>query len=100
MRKTLDAKYKNANLNEVMTKQRQQQLTDTERHKLLYILKKFEDLFDGMLGTWNTTPVDLELKDDVKPVCLRPYTLLKLHKTMPKKEVQETHQLGNLLLSK
>ena len=69
MRKILDAKYKNADLNEVMTKQCQQQLTDTERHKLLYILKKFEDFFDGMLGTWNTTPVDLELKDNAEPVC-------------------------------
>ena len=31
-------------------------------------LKKFEDLFYGMLDTWNTTPVDLELKDDAKHV--------------------------------
>ena len=25
-------------------------------------------MFDGTLGTWNTTPVDLGLKDDAKPV--------------------------------
>ena len=26
----------------------------------------FKDMFDGMLGTWNMLPVDLELKNDTK----------------------------------
>ena len=82
MRRILEAKYEKADLNEVMTKQCQQHLTDTERHRLLQILKKFEDLFDGTLGKWNTTPVYLELKDDAKPVCSRPYPVIKVHKTM------------------
>ena len=33
------------------------------------MISKFEDMFDGALGTWNTTPVYLELKDDRKTVC-------------------------------
>ena len=45
-------------------------------------MKKSEDLFDGTLGTWNTTPVELELKDNAKPMCSRPYPVPKLHKTM------------------
>ena len=68
-----------------MTKKCQKYLTDTERHRLLQLLKKFEDLFDGTLGTRNITPVYLELKDDAKPVCLRPYPVPKVHKTMLKK---------------
>jgi hypothetical protein len=40
----------------------------TEQRHLLKLLQKFEDLFDGTLGTWKTDPVDLELIDPkVKP---------------------------------
>ena len=46
------------------------------------MLRKFEDLFDGTLGTWNTTPVDLELKDNAKPVCSRPYSVPRVHEAM------------------
>ena len=58
MPRILDAKYKNSDLNKVMTKQCQH-LTTAERYRLLNPLKKFKDLFGGMLDTWNTTPVDL-----------------------------------------
>ena len=54
----IDDKYENSNLNEVMNKQFQH-LNTKERYKLLNILNKFKDLFDGTLGTWNTTPVYL-----------------------------------------
>ena len=69
MRRILDAKYKKAELNEVMTKQCQKHLTATEHHRIPQLLKKLKYLFDGTLGTWNTTPVDLELKDNAEPVC-------------------------------
>ena len=85
MRRILDVKYKKADLNEVMTKQSQKHLTATKCHALIQFLKKFEDLFDGTLDTWNTTLVDLELKSDVKPVCSRPYPVSKLQKTVFKK---------------
>ena len=87
MRRILHTKYKKANLNKVMTKQCQH-LTDIERHSILHLLNTFEDLFDGTLGTWKNTPVDLELKDDVKPVCSRNYPVPKVHQTMFKKEVK------------
>ena len=67
MRRILDNKYKKVDLNTVMYKQCQQ-LNATEHHRLLTILSKFIDLFDVTLGKWNTTPVDLELKDNAKPV--------------------------------
>ena len=90
MRRILDVKYKKDDINEVMTKQFQKHLPATEHHRLLHIMNKFEDLFDGKLGTWNTTLVDLELKDDAKPVCSRPYLLPKLHKAMFKKRLKDS----------
>ena len=71
MRRILDAKYEKADINKVMTKKCQHQNTK-ECDQLLTLLRKYEDLFDDTLGTWNTTPVDLELKDDAKPVCSQP----------------------------
>ena len=69
-------------------------LTDTEHHALLQLLKKFDDIFDCTLDTWNAIPVDLELKDDAKPMCLRPYPVSKAHETMFKKEVERIFNLG------
>ena len=53
-------------------------------------------MFYGTLGTWNTTPVDLELKDGVKPVVSRPYPVTKLHESMLRKEVEIILILGVL----
>ena len=86
MRKILDAKYKKSDLNKVMTKQFQL-LNATEGYRLLNILKKSEDLFDRKLGMWNTTPVDLELEYDAKPVFSRPYPVPRVHVSMFKNEV-------------
>jgi hypothetical protein len=38
-------------------------LEKAERRQLLHLLQKYEDLFDGSLGTWKTDPIQLELKD-------------------------------------
>ena len=96
MRRIIYAKYKKADQNKVMTKQCQKHLTSKERHRLLQLLKKFEDLYNGTLSTWKTTLVDLELKDNVKPVCLRTYPVPKLHEKMFKKEVKRLLSLGVL----
>jgi hypothetical protein len=45
-----------------------------ERRQLLHLLQKYQDLFDGSLGTWKTDPNQLELKDpNVKPYHAKPY---------------------------
>ena len=46
-----------------------QHLTTTQRNKLLKLLQKIEEFFDGTHGTWKTDPVDFKLKDDPKPIC-------------------------------
>ena len=56
-----------------------QHLKMTQSNELLQLLQKFEELLDGTLGTWKTDPVDLELKEDAKPICLRPYPVPKVH---------------------
>ena len=57
----LDAKYEEEDLNKVKENQCQH-LTELQRNKLLKLLQKSEELFDGALGTWKTDPVDIELK--------------------------------------
>ena len=75
----LDAKYKKSDLNKVM-KNLCQHLTKAQRNELLKLLLKLEELFNGTLGTWKTDPVDFEQKEDVKPMCSRSFTVLKLCK--------------------
>ena len=61
----LDAKYKKANLSEIT--QKADHLTNSEQKSLLQLLRKYEDLFDGTLGTFTGTPYDIKLKDNVEP---------------------------------
>ena len=95
MRMILYAKYYKADLNKVMT-EKYQHLKTKEHKRLLILLKNFEDMFDGTLGTWNTTPLDLELREDSKPVCLQPYPVLRVHKAMFRKEAGRLVSLGVL----
>ena len=95
MRRIIDANYEKADLNKVMTEQCQH-VNTPERYRLLNILKKSEYLFDGTLGMWNTTPIDLELKDDAKPVCSRTYPVPRVHEAMFRKAVYILVSLGVL----
>ena len=55
---------------------------------LLKLLHIFEELFNVTLGTWKIDPYDLDLKEDVKPICLRPYPIPKVHEENFKKDVE------------
>ena len=85
----LDAKYAPADLPAEVTKLTH--LTAEQKNALLQILKKFEALFDGTLGCWNTAPVELELKDPkCKPVHAK-HTLFHNHKwSNSKQNLKET----------
>ena len=65
MTRILDAKYKKAELVKVTAESKH--LTDKEQSKLLVVLRRYENIFDGGLGRWKTTPVKLELKLDAVP---------------------------------
>ena len=43
-------------------------LTMTQRNKLLKLLQKDEEFFNGTLGTWNTYILEFGLKEDAKPI--------------------------------
>ena len=68
-----------------MTKQ-YQQLSSKEGTKRLELLSKFENLFGGTLVTRKTIPVDPELKDNAKPVCLQSYPIPRVQESMFRKE--------------
>ena len=84
-RRILDAHYEKADLKKVTADA--EHLNDKQQTKLLALLRKYEFLFDGTLGTWNTAPVDIKLKDDAKPHHARPYPVPKVHEEVFKKEV-------------
>ena len=63
---------------------------------LLEVLLKFEKLFDGPLGNWDTNPVHFELKDGVKPHHGRPFLVPRIHRENMKKEVDRFVKLGIL----
>ena len=82
----MDVKYAPADINEMVSKCNH--LTNTERSDLKMLLHKFESLFDGTLGTWNTEPIDLELKDlEAQPYHARPYPVPQSQEAKLKAEI-------------
>jgi transposase InsO family protein len=72
-------------------------LTSEEQHQLLNLLNKFKDLFDGTLGTWNTDPVELELKEgDCKPYHSKPYPVPYSQEQQLKEEIKRLIEYGVL----
>ena len=51
-------------------------------------------MYNDTLGTCNYKPVDLEIKDDMKPVCLYPYPVPKVHNTMLIRKVDKLVSLS------
>ena len=45
-----------------------QHLEITHRNELLKLLQILEEFFDETLGTWKIEPVNLELKENAKPI--------------------------------
>ena len=94
IKKILNAKYKAADLEQVCSAQ--DHLQTAQWQKLLALLERYADLFDGMLGKWNATQVNLELKEGAPPYHVRPYPIPKVHLDTLKMEVQRLCELGVL----
>ena len=72
-------------------------LTPEEQRQLLSLLQKYEDLFDGTLGTWKTDPIELELKDpNVKPYHAKPYPVPYSQEKRLKDEIRRLCEYGVL----
>jgi hypothetical protein len=94
MNEILDAKYSKADLNEIA--ESADHLTTSEQQKLLALLKKYEDLFDGTLGTFTGAPYDIKLKDNVEPHHARPFPVPKIHELTLKSELDRSCELNVL----
>jgi hypothetical protein len=72
------------------------QLNKRQQLSLLRLLQKYEALFDGTLGKWNTDPVNIELREDAKPVSSRYYPVPKINKETFRKELLRLVDIGVL----
>ena len=87
----VEQKYSPADLDKVVSEL--DHLSNKERKKLLYLLNKFKDLFDGSLGTWKTDPIELELKEpNCKPYHAKPYPVPRSQEEKLKQEVERLCQ--------
>ena len=90
----LEAKYKKADLKKIASDATH--LTNGEQKALYNLLDKYENLFDGTLGTWNGTPYDIKLKKDAEPSHARPFPVPKIHELTMKSELDRLIKLGVL----
>ena len=89
----LDAKYAPADLDAIV--QECNSLNKDEQAQLLSLLKRFEHVFDGTLGTWKTDPVDLELKESSgKPYHAKPYPVPHSQEKQLQEEVDRLCKQG------
>jgi hypothetical protein len=56
--------------------------------QLLSLLHKYQHQFDGLLGTWNDKPYDIELKLNAKPYHSRPFPFPRIHEATLKIELE------------
>ena len=72
-------------------------LNQEEHQMLLDLLKKYEHLFDGTLGSWKSSPAEIELKDpDCKPYHAKPYPVPQSQEQKLREEVQRLVDYGVL----
>jgi hypothetical protein len=64
--KILGAQYEKADLNTV-AKENCSHPSVSDQENLPKLLTEFEDIFDGMLGVWDTEPPSLKLREGSKP---------------------------------
>jgi hypothetical protein len=68
-------------------------LSTNHQKKLLQLLKKYESLFDGILGDWKTKPVSFQLKEGVSLYHGQAFPVPKVHKKTIRKEVERLCKL-------
>jgi Reverse transcriptase (RNA-dependent DNA polymerase) len=91
----IESKYTPADLSKIV--EECAHLEKAEQKQLLKLLQKYEDLFDGSLGTWKTDPIQLELKDpNVKPYHAKPYPVPHSQEKRLKDEIRRLCEYGVL----
>jgi hypothetical protein len=82
----LDANYEVADLKEIV--KIISTIDDIEINRLLLLLRKYEHLFDGTLGNFETSEVKFDLKDDAKPYHAKAFPVPKNHHDTLKHEIE------------
>ena len=88
----MDAKYEQANIDDVAFGQTQ--LSLDQRRDLHAILSKHTKLFDGSLGVYPHKKVHIDLKPNAVPVHHRAYPVPHLHRDTFKKELNHMVNIG------
>ncbi len=88
----LDIKYAPADLDKIV--QGSTHLLEDDRKALWEVLAKYEDIFDGSLGTWITEPIDLELRPEAKPYHAKPYPVPHSQEKELKQEIERICSYG------
>ena len=91
MKRILDAKYSKANIKTIT--ESSTNLDPQERNELYTLLKKYESLFDGNLGTWHGEPYDIKLKPDAEPYHGKPFPVPCIHELTLKQELDRLEYL-------
>ena len=90
----LDIKYAPADLNKIVREC--VHLTDSEKSILGKLLRDYQDLFDGTLGTWDTDPIELQLCPEVKPYHAKAYPVPHSQEKKLKEEIDRMCAYGVL----
>ena len=87
MKRTLDAKYTKADLKTIS--ESSTHLYIQERNDIHTLLKKYESLFDGNLGTCHGKSYDIKVKPDSEPYHGRPFPVPCIHEITFKQELDQ-----------
>ena len=85
MKRILDAKYSKGNIKPIA--ESSTNLDPQERNELYTLLKNYECLFDGNLGTWHGKPYDIKHKPDADPYHGKPFSVPRIHELTFKQEL-------------
>jgi hypothetical protein len=90
----LDATYEAADLKEIIVSI--STINEIEINKLLQLLRKYEHLFDGTLGYFETSEVKFDLKENARPYHAKAFPVPKIHHDTLKHEIERLVALGVL----
>ena len=91
MKRILDAKNTNTDLETIAKSSNP--LDPQEINELYTLLKKYECLFDGNLGTLHGKPYDIKLKPDAEPYHGKTFPVPRIHKLTFKQELDQLEAL-------
>ena len=67
-----------------------------QQKNLLSLLRKYETLFDGTLGTWKGVSYNIALKEGAMPYHGKPYAIPRAYKKQVRLDVQRLERIGVL----